>query len=367
MLRRTLLQLPALLASRWTGRAPADFLQEITAMMRVGPVPAAGIGLIEKGKPGWRTVIGVMNAKTNRPATESTIFEAASLSKQPTAYGIMLLADRGKLDLDEPLSARLDFLADPQAKRITPRHVLSHSSGLPNWRQGVGALKPSFAPGEQFQYSGEGYVLLQRLIEHITGDPFPSWMRANVFEPLGMTSTAMFANPDWKDRITDVHSRRGEPNENRPARTKRWWDLAAKWNKPLLTWNYADMEKAAGELGNPPLPDNFPINAAASMMTTIPDYALFLAKAMTHPIMRKLQTKIRETLSWGLGWGLEQAGGHTYVWQWGDNPGSKNFVAADPETGFGVFVFTNGDAGAHVYDRIVRAATGHDHPALFFV
>src|ERR1041385_5362115 len=82
MLRRTLLKLPAAFATRWSGRAPQDTLEEIAATMKIGPVPGVGIGLIEKNKVAWTGVLGVVNAKTNRPATEATIFEAASLSKQ---------------------------------------------------------------------------------------------------------------------------------------------------------------------------------------------------------------------------------------------------------------------------------------------
>jgi hypothetical protein len=59
--------------------------------------------------------------------------------------------------------------------------------------------------------------------------------------------------------------------------------------------------------------------------------------------------------------------GREYLWQWGDNPGFKNFVVAEPATGNAVFVFTNGDSGARVYDRIVTHATGHDHPAFFWL
>jgi hypothetical protein len=103
------------------------------------------------------------------------------------------------------------------------------------------------------------------------------------------------------------------------------------------------------------------------MVTTGPDYARFLQAGLRNPEIRREQIPIRPTLGWGLGWGIERAAGREYVWQWGDNGGYKNFVIAEPTSGEAVFVFTNGDSGARIYDRIVTHATGHDHAALFWV
>ena len=108
-------------------------------------------------------------------------------------------------------------------------------------------------------------------------------------------------------------------------------------------------------------------NAAASMITNAPDYARFIAAAISNSAIHKEQINIRPSLGWGLGWGIERVEGREYLWQWGDNGGFKNFVAAEPATGNAIFVFTNGDSGARVYDRIVTHATGHDHPALFWI
>jgi hypothetical protein len=108
-------------------------------------------------------------------------------------------------------------------------------------------------------------------------------------------------------------------------------------------------------------------NGAASLVTSAEDYARFLAGAIGNPELGKQQVTINEFLGWGMGWAIERASGHTYLWQWGDNPGFKNFVLAEPSTGGAVFVFTNGDAGARVYDRVLTHATGHDHPAMFWL
>ncbi|MBI2688963.1 MAG: serine hydrolase [Acidobacteria bacterium] len=112
-------------------------------------------------------------------------------------------------------------------------------------------------------------------------------------------------------------------------------------------------------------------NAAASMVTTANDYARFVAAAMKNAELRKPHVTMRTgkdwMLGWGLGWGIERTGGREYLWQWGDNSGYKNVVFGEPASGSGVFVFTNGDAGQAIYDRVVRHVTRHDHPALLWI
>jgi hypothetical protein len=103
------------------------------------------------------------------------------------------------------------------------------------------------------------------------------------------------------------------------------------------------------------------------MVTTATDYAKFVAAAIKNPDIGKEQVKIRPSLGWGLGWAVERTAGREYLWQWGDNGGYKNFVSAEQATGDAVFVFTNGDSGKQVYDRVITHATGHDHPALFWL
>jgi hypothetical protein len=79
------------------------------------------------------------------------------------------------------------------------------------------------------------------------------------------------------------------------------------------------------------------------------------------------QIRLNEALQWGLGLGIEEVGGRTLFWHWGDNPGFKHFVVGDAARGEALLVFTNGNSGMRVYERIVRAATGSDHPAFLWI
>ena len=171
-----------------------DFLATLPHLMELAQLPGLGIGVVEGGKV-WQHCAGVSNRTTNAPITPSSLFPAASMGKQCFAFGALLLAEEGKLDLDKPLKQYLDDGA-PTGKwseKITARHVLSHSSGLMNWRDDRDQeLTPAFEPGTKFRYSGEGFYCLQRCVEHITGVGFEQWMQDRVMRPLGMKSSTYF-------------------------------------------------------------------------------------------------------------------------------------------------------------------------------
>jgi CubicO group peptidase (beta-lactamase class C family) len=321
--------------------------------MAVGPVPGMVIGLV----PGKIEAFGTVNA--------DTVFQAASLSKQVTAYLAFALRDQGKLDFARPLVSYVDDIADARSRRATIRQVLSHSSGFPNWRFEAGqGLLADFEPGEQWRYSGEGYVYLQRIIEKVTGKAFAEVAEELAFGPLGMRSSAMRWKPEWEGRYALPHRRDGKPvmNWDRSARAV---DAAVK--KLGRELRYED----SITLVKDGLPNGIAPNAAASMVTTANDYSRFVAAAMKNRELLAPQVTMRSgkdwMLGWGLGWGIERVAGREYLWQWGDNGGYKNVVFAEPKKGTAVFVFTNGDAGRNVYDRVIRHVTGHDHPALLWI
>jgi CubicO group peptidase (beta-lactamase class C family) len=362
-----------MIVAAWKQGAPPAFESEIIEMMGVAPVPGAVIGVLRGGSPPWIRPLGVCsldshNIETKQPVARDTLFQAASLTKQVTAYAALALRERGKLDFDRPLVFYVDDLKDQSARTVTVRQVLSHSSGFPNWRSEAGTdLVPAFTPGSKFQYSGEGFFYLQRILEQVSGHGLCEIIDELVFRPLGMTSSSMIWKPEWAGRYALPHDRRGELRKNWDKAPKRFYEIAAQRGQTISTWKYSDYSSATQEAGYPALPDSMIPNGAASLVTNAPDYARFLEAAIKNPEIRKQQISIRPTLGWGLGWGIERAAGREYLWQWGDNNGYKNFVVADPAQGDAVFVFTNGDSGARVYDRIVTHATGHDHPALFWV
>jgi CubicO group peptidase (beta-lactamase class C family) len=145
------------------------------------------------------------------PLSEHSSFLLASVSKPFTAMGIMLLARNGKLTLDDRLAQHIPKLASYGG--ITIKHLLHHTSGVPDYMDIVGAYwdpariltngdlidliathRPQsyFAPGQRFEYSNTGYALLGEIITRLSGSPFAEFMADEIFKPLGMNDSAAF-------------------------------------------------------------------------------------------------------------------------------------------------------------------------------
>ncbi|HYP07885.1 MAG TPA: serine hydrolase domain-containing protein [Bryobacteraceae bacterium] len=371
MLRRAFLQsaLAPLLTSTWRASAPPASITELQTIMRESRVPGAVIGAVHDHKLAWIAPLGVLEAGKSEAVDKDTIFHAASLSKQLTAHAAFALRSQGKLDFDRPLVEYVDDLRHPQARLVTARQVLSHSSGLPNWRYADGyrpapELAPAFAPGSRYKYSGEGYFYLQRVMERVSNTGFEQLMQELVIKPLGMSSTTFIWDPQTTARTAKAHGKRGEIGREGDRAAAALRRYAAASNKPVAALKYEEYSRAFSGDDTPVLPNGLRPNAAASLVTSASDYAQFLSAALRNAELGKQQFNINESLAWGLGWAIERASGKMYLFQWGDNPGFKNFVLAEPSTGSAIFVFTNGDAGRRVYEHVIIKATGHDHPAF---
>lgn len=182
-----------------------------------------------------------------------------------------------------------------------------------------------------------------------------------------MTSSTLIWDPETLSRTALPHGRRGERRKGWDKAARGLREYAAKMGKPVEQLKYEEYSEAAKAAGDSGLPNGLLPNGASSLMTSAEDYARFLTAAIQNPEIGEKQVTINEFLGWGLGWAIEQASGHKYLWQWGDNGGYKNFVLAEPSTGSALFVFTNGDSGARIYDRVITRATGHEHPAFFWL
>jgi len=328
--------------------------KDIPELMQKGNVPGMSIALIKDGKTYWTQGFGVKNAKTQQAVTNDTVFEAASLSKPVFAYAVLKLVDQRKLDLDTPLSKYLpgpyDVKDDDRVNQITARFVLSHRTGFRNWRNDH-LLKIYFTPGERFSYSGEGFVYLSKVVEHITGESFNEFMRKTVFVPLGMTSSSYLWRPDYDERAATGH----DPDGNIREKSK---------------------------------PDK--VNAAASLHTTAADYARFIEAVLNgtglEPETRKQMlapqiavdpectnctdrepTMRSKEVFWGLGVGMERRANGDTFWHWGDNGAFKCFMIAYPKQRRGLVMFTNSENGLSIHTEIVEDALGGRHPAFAWV
>lgn len=265
-------------------------------------------------------------SSTKRP-TKRSVFQVASLSKPVFAYAVLKLVDEGKLELDAPVmkylpqgyrhkftpwdpSSESEVVTDQRLQAITVRMVLNHTSGLPNIAGGP--LTFESKPGSRWMYSGEGYILLQRAVETVTGQSLNEVMAEIVFRPLKMNNSSYVAD----------------------ARTK------------------AALVLPVSENGAQAMSLDFPVAVSAfSLHTTIEDYGKFLSAVLND---RKLLDAIVGSpapvdanlyLEWGLGWGLERTGENVNIWHWGNNPGYRAFVMASVKSGDGMVLLTNSENG----------------------
>ncbi|HEU0078522.1 MAG TPA: serine hydrolase domain-containing protein [Longimicrobiaceae bacterium] len=153
--------------------------------------------ILEKG-------YGLADRESGRPATRETVFEIGSITKQFTAAAVLRLAEEGKLSLDDGVGEHLPELRERGAG-IRLRHLLSHTSGLSSaWAvpdlgapsspgvvvDSLAARPVEFAPGERFAYNNNGYILLGRVVEKVSGMPYPEYLRTRFLAPLGLASIA---------------------------------------------------------------------------------------------------------------------------------------------------------------------------------
>jgi CubicO group peptidase (beta-lactamase class C family) len=192
-------------------------------------IPGVSLALISNGKVIYHRTYGVKNAYTGEPVTDSTLFEAASVTKTVFAFAVNSLAEKGVIDLDKPLYSYLPFdeiAYDDRYKLITARHVLCHQTGLPNWayNEPDGKLRLKFTPGTGYGYSGEGFEYLKRVIEKITGRDIESVVSEEAIKPIGLEHIYFTGNAYLEKTGATGHY------ENLPTRT----DLP---DKPGMAWS----------------------------------------------------------------------------------------------------------------------------------
>lgn len=204
----------ALASIAFAGAAVAAPLDEVDAIVKAEMARSKGPGVIvgivgKDGKPVTKSY-GLANVELNVPVSEQTIFQSGSLGKQFTAVAVMLLVEDGKLKLSDPITKY--FRNAPRAwRKITVRHLLTHTSGLPDYPASFDVrrdyaeeeleafaykLKLEFKPGDAWSYSNPGYMLLGILVHEVSGDFYGDVLKERVFEPLGMTTARVISEAD---------------------------------------------------------------------------------------------------------------------------------------------------------------------------
>ncbi|HEY8182731.1 MAG TPA: serine hydrolase domain-containing protein, partial [Thermoanaerobaculia bacterium] len=316
-------------------------------------------GLAAKGAVNGKSffhLAGLRAAGNTDPIVAGTLFSAASLSKPVFAMEVRRLVRDGKLDWHKPLQDYLAFGLTGDAATITAEHVLTHGTGLPNWR--FDASKPelasAFKPGTQWQYSGEGYVLLQRVVEKIAGKPLGIYLNESVLPRLGMSKSTFTWSPEIDKLAVAGHDNRGRLLEKSTNFYNNGaYEVAKKAGSTPDKMTYDELIEAARKFNSLPLPVAIIPNVAGSLWTTIGDYATFLEKSMRdlgdHPDEYTPRNRVNRKISWTLSWGVDSSLDAPGYFHWGDGPGVKNFAFWQPAKKTAVVIFTNGDHGAPAY------------------
>jgi CubicO group peptidase (beta-lactamase class C family) len=321
----------------------ADLKTQIPAMMQKARIPGLQIALVRKNRVVWQQGFGVKNTATGAPVTNETLFEAASLTKPFFAYAVMKMVDEGLIDLDRPLhtffsreeiEGRLGHSLDaPGFKRdwfekVTGRHILSHSGGLPHGERGE-VFPIFFEPGTEWKYSADGYELLQYAIEKLKGEKLETIMQKYVLGPLGMKQSGMVWRPAFEGPMANGHTIFSVPQDLR---------------------KYTEA------------------SAAASLYTTAGEYARFVCAVLNGEGLKRatakemltsfISLKDDKSLGWSLGFGLQSDRNGTAFWQWGDYGIFRNYIIAYPKQKMAVVYLTNSFNGLSICEELVGRSVG---------
>ena len=338
------------------GDSPSQGMDLLERMQHY-KVPGVSIAVINDYQVEWVKGYGVLEAGMSERVTPETLFQAASLGKPVVAAGALHFVENGLLDLDADVNRNLvswqvlenTFTAE---EKVTLRRLLSHSAGvtvsgftgypqgeeLPNLQQILDGKSPAnsppirvdLVPGTQQRYSGGGYMIVQQLIEDITGEPFPQTMQEVVFEPSGMDSST-FAYP-LPDHLTPTAATGHRP-DGAP--------IPGGWH------TYPEMGSGASLWSTPTDLANFTIGLMNS-------YNGQPGGVLSQDMAREMLTP--QIDSRGLGPVILDEGGDLfYFLHPGANEGYRNYLFAYPERGQGAVIMTNSDNGEALYDEIKRS------------
>jgi len=336
--------------------------EKINSLIEKASVTGLAVSIFHCDKVSYQKAFGYSNFETKDSLDIDHIFYGASLSKSVFAYLVAQLVNEGKIDLDKPLNSYFDvelpdiiiekewrrlhdLRKDERYKKFTTRMCLSHSTGLPNWRwinNPDEKLRIHFDPGTNHSYSGEGIMLAQWLVEHITNEKLEDIAMNKIFEPLKMKNTDYLWRNDFKNHFCYGHSKKQE-----------------KLPKDIET------EDAA---------------AAGSMETTIVDFTIFLqhilklcksnseisknlfspairikSKAQFGPLAKEATSEYDNIeLSYGLGWALLKSPYGFGAGRGGHSEGFQHYSIIFPEKGIGVALMSNSDNAEGVFKELLE-------------
>ena len=339
------------------------FATAVTDLLERYGIAGASVALVRDGEVAWADGFGMADRVAERPVTADTLFNVGSISKVVTAWGLMRLIEDEELDLDEPVAGRLTRWSFPESEfdsyGVTARRLMSHTAGLsmhsipgfeipaalPKLEQilsgdyedsvytdGGTPVELVYAPGTEWRYSGGGTVMLQLLVEELSGEVFAEYMQRRVLAPLGMESSRFGWTDELAERAAVPYSR-----SRRPMPTYRFTGTSGAG----LYASAVDLGRflaagLKGPAGTEPGRGVLKKDTVASMQTPV-----LLADGSPS--------------SCGLGYFVREAAAdrpHLTVHHGGSNFGWNAFMIGTPATGDGFVVLTNKGSTGEMFQEL---------------
>ena len=341
-----------------THLTPARIDAVVEAARAASATPGVAVALIRDGKVAYVHAYGLASKSPPRALGPNTVMYGASITKAVFADYVMQLVDRGLVDLDAPIAKLLpkplpafakykDLEGDERWRRITPRMLLTHSSGFANfaWLEPDGKLSFHFEPGSRYAYSGQGINLLQLAIEAGFESDLGVELQRHVFGPLGMTRTALTWGTDFASDVSDGYDDKGaqRPHDRRGSTGAAGsmdttiTDLA-KWVAAVSTgWGLTP--QSADEMWRPQLP----ITAAHQFPTLVEG-----------PNADRNRAQLQAALGWLAFDGPLGPG----VYKGGHDEQTDNSLVCLKRSRSCLLILTNSGVGARMFPTLLRALLG---------
>lgn len=307
-------------------------MREIDELMRnyQGAVPGAGVVVLYNGATIFRRAYGLADVEGRVAATTETNYRLASLTKQFTAAAILLLAEDGRVSIDDPVSRWLPTLPGP-TDEMSIRHLLTHTSGLIDYEDLIPAgateqlhdgdvlrlletqSRRNFPPGKSYRYSNSGYSLLALIVERASGEDFASFLRERIFLPLGMHATVAF-----EEGISRVAHRAFGHTAAPPS------------------WVRSDQSLTSATLGDGGIYSS--IDDLAKWDAALYDDRLLRLESLRMAFQPATPTD-EPAVQYALGW---RVSGKT-LWHSGETTGFRNVIVRYPERRLTIIILTNRD------------------------
>lgn len=311
-------------------------IDDIVAKYASNNQPGASVLVFKDDKIVFQKGYGVRNIQTQEAIDPMTNFRLASVTKQFTAMSILLLAQRGRLKLEDPVTKYFGSFP-AYGKGIKIKHLLNHTSGLRDYedlmspQQSVQLHDTNclqlmyttnslyFQPGTQYKYSNTGYAILALIVEKVSGQDFASFLKENIFKPLKMTTSIAFE----QGKSTVLNRAFGHSNENG-------------------VWSETDQSLTSAVLGDGGIYTN--TLELTKWVKALWDYKL-LSSDLQNAAWTRASLNNGNKIDYGMGWHIEDYKNGTHPYHDGSSIGFRNSILVYPNEKLMVVILTNRNEG----------------------